>query len=123
MYIPARSTPFKWAKGCAASARHGIWHGLIGEFVMRYLFAFLVPPVAVFMCKRTGQGVLNLIVWLISLPLILFLGLGLIGWLLCTLHAIACCRMSSIDKRVDRMVEAIGKRSAGAPEASVQQNG
>jgi diacylglycerol kinase len=74
---------------------------------MRYLFAFLVPPLAVAMCGRWVHFAFNLIVWLISIPLIFFVGLGLIGWLLCTIHALVVCKMASVDKRVDRIVNAI----------------
>jgi uncharacterized integral membrane protein len=74
---------------------------------MRYVLALFLPPVSIAMCGRWGHFTFNLIIWLISLPLILFLGVGLIGWLLCTIHALAVCKMSSIDKRVNRMVAAI----------------
>jgi uncharacterized integral membrane protein len=74
---------------------------------MRYVFAFLLPPLSIAMCKRWGHFTFNLIFWLISLPLIFFVGLGLIGWLLCTIHALIVCRISSVDKRVDRLVAAI----------------
>jgi uncharacterized membrane protein YqaE (UPF0057 family) len=81
---------------------------------MRYLFAFLIPPLAVLMCKRPGQFVVNLIIWLVSIPAIFFLGLGLIGWLICTIHALSVCKMSSLDKRLDRMVKAIQTRPSEA---------
>ena len=74
---------------------------------MRYVLAFFLPPVSIAMCQRWGHFAFNLIIWLISLPLILFLGIGLIGWLVCTIHALAVCKMSSIDKRVNRRVAAI----------------
>jgi uncharacterized membrane protein YqaE (UPF0057 family) len=78
---------------------------------MRYLLAFLIPPLAVLLCKRPGQFIINLVIWLISIPAIFFLGIGLIGWLICTIHALSVCKVSSIDKRVDRVVRAIEKRS------------
>ena len=81
---------------------------------MRYVFAFLLPPLSVAMCGRWGHFTFNLIFWLISLPLIFFVGLGLIGWLLCTIHALIVCRMSSLDKRLNRLVSAIqDSRPAG----------
>jgi uncharacterized membrane protein YciS (DUF1049 family) len=46
----------------------------------------------------------------VSIPAIFFLGLGLIGWLICTIHARSVCKMSSLDKRLDRMVKAIETR-------------
>ena len=74
---------------------------------MRYVLAFFLPPVAIAMCHRWGHFTFNLIFWLLSLLFILFMGLGLIGWLLCTIHALIVCRVYSVDKRVDRMVAAI----------------
>ena len=82
---------------------------------MRYVLAFFLPPVSIAMCQRWGHFIFNLIFWLISLPLILFVGVGLIGWLLCTIHALIVCRVSSIDKRVDRMAAAIQSRSVPPP--------
>jgi uncharacterized membrane protein YqaE (UPF0057 family) len=80
---------------------------------MRYVFAFFVPPLAIAMCRRWGHFVVNLIFWCISLPCIFFLGLGLIGWLLCTIHAITICKMSSFDKRVNRIVAAVEGQRVG----------
>ena len=80
---------------------------------MRYFVAFIVPPVAIAMCKRWGHFVLNLIFWLLSIPLMLFMGVGIIIWFICIAHAIAVCRMSSVDKRVDRIVSAV-QQSQGA---------
>ena len=82
---------------------------------MRYLVAFIVPPLAVAMCKRWGHFTVNLIFWLVSIPLILFMGVGIIVWLLCTAHALLVCRMSSIDKRVNKLVDAINEQSSGTP--------
>jgi hypothetical protein len=79
---------------------------------VRYLFAFLIPPLAIAMCKRWGHFVFNLIFWIISLPLIAFLGVGLIGWFICTIHAIIVCRVASADKRVDRVIAAIQSQGA-----------
>ena len=80
---------------------------------MRYFVAFIVPPVAVAMCKRWSHFAVNLILWLLSIPLMLFMGVGIIVWLICIAHAIAVCRMSSVDKRVDRIVSAV-QQSQGA---------
>jgi uncharacterized membrane protein YqaE (UPF0057 family) len=77
---------------------------------MRYLLAFFLPPLAVFMCGRPMQGLFNLAAWIISLLAIFAMGIGLIGWFLCSVHALLCCRMSSIDKRIDRVVHAIERR-------------
>jgi hypothetical protein len=77
---------------------------------MRYLFAFLLPPLAIAMCKRWGHFVVNLLFFIASFPMIFVLGIGLVMWLLCIVHALIVCRMSSVDKRVDRLVQAIQAR-------------
>jgi hypothetical protein len=87
---------------------------------MRYLLAFLCPTLAILICKRPGQFVINLIFWLVSIPAIFFLGIGLIIWLVCTIHALSVCRVSSIDKRVDKVVRAIEKRSAADRTTAIQ---
>lgn len=77
---------------------------------MRYIFAILIPPVALFICRRPIQGVFNLIFWLISLPLLVVFGLGIIVWVLCTIHAVIICITYGADKRLDRVVAAIQAR-------------
>ena len=77
---------------------------------MRYIFAILVPPVAVFFCGKPIQGIFNLIFWVISLPLLLFFGIGLIVWVLCAIHAIIVCVGYGADKRMNRLVAAIQTR-------------
>lgn len=79
---------------------------------MRYIFAIVVPPLGVLLCKRPWHFVFNLVLWLCSLPMILFVGIGLIGVVICMLHALAVCRMSSVDKRLDRLVNALQPQSA-----------
>jgi uncharacterized membrane protein YqaE (UPF0057 family) len=86
---------------------------------MRYFLAFLIPPLAVLLCKRPGQFVVNLLIWLVSIPAIAFLGLGLIGWLICTIHALSVCKASSVDKRINRVVAAIEARNAPAESAKL----
>ncbi len=74
---------------------------------MRYLLAFILPPFAVLACKKPVQFVLNLIVWLVSLPLILFVGVGLIGWAICTAHALIVCNFKRQEAQVNRLMSAI----------------
>jgi uncharacterized membrane protein YqaE (UPF0057 family) len=88
---------------------------------MRYFFAIVLPPLGIFMCKRYVQFAVNLIFWLLGLILIPVFGIGLFIWLMCIAHAIMVCKVSSIDKRVDRIVNAIESRNqaqaAAAPAA------
>ncbi len=78
---------------------------------MRYFFAVVVPPLGILLCKRYVHFVINLILWLISLILIPVFGLGLVGWMVCASYAVSVCKVSSIDKRVDRIVNAIESRN------------
>ena len=78
---------------------------------MRYIFAVFIPPLGILMCKRYGHFAVNLIFWLISLPLTLFMGVGIVMWIICIVHAISVCKVSSIDKRLDRLVNAIEARN------------
>jgi hypothetical protein len=82
---------------------------------MRYLLAFLLPPFALLACKKPVQFTLNLIVWLVSLPLILFMGVGLIGWALCTAHALIVCNIARQNAQVNRIVGAIQARNENNP--------
>lgn len=78
---------------------------------MRYLLAFFAPPFAVLACRKPVQFVLNLIFWLVSIPLLFLLGFGIVGWAICTVHAMVVCVTSSADRRLDRVVAAIEARS------------
>ena len=86
---------------------------------MRYVFAFILPPLAIGLCKRWGHFTVNLIFWIVAIPMIPVLGIGIVMWILCVIHALAVCRMSSIDKRVNRMVAAIQTHSAATPISRV----
>jgi uncharacterized membrane protein YqaE (UPF0057 family) len=78
---------------------------------MRYIVALFVPPLAIAMCKRWGHFVFNLVFFLASFPMIFVLGSGILMWILCIVHALVICRMSSIDRRIDRIVGAIKSQS------------
>jgi len=61
---------------------------------MRYLLAILLPPVAVLMCGKPIQFLLNII-------------LTLCFWLPGAIHAILVVNKHFADKRADRIVAAI----------------
>jgi uncharacterized membrane protein YqaE (UPF0057 family) len=63
---------------------------------MRYLLAILLPPIAVFLCGKPIQGIINII-------LCLFL------WVPGTIHALFVVHAHLADKRTDKIVEAIKK--------------
>ena len=61
---------------------------------MRYLLAILLPPVAVFLCGKPIQGIINII-------LCLFL------WVPGIVHALFVVHSHLADKRTDKIVKAI----------------
>ena len=61
---------------------------------MMYLLAIVLPPVAVLLCGKPGQAILNLVLCL------LFYVPGMI-------HAIVVVANEKAEKRTDRIVEAI----------------
>ena len=74
---------------------------------MRYLFAIFIPPLAIALCGRWVHFVINLVFFVLAILMIPILGIGIVMWLICSIHAVAVCRISSVDKRVDRLVQAI----------------
>lgn len=62
---------------------------------MLYLFAILLPPVAVLMCGKPGQAFLNLI-----LTLFLF-------WVGGIIHALFIVNSHLADKRQERLIKAM----------------
>ena len=61
---------------------------------MRYLLAILLPPVAVFLCGKPIQGILNII-------------LTLLFWIPGMIHALFVVHSHLADKRTDRIIEAM----------------
>ena len=61
---------------------------------MRYLLAIVLPPVAVFLCGKPVQGILNII-------------LTLCFWIPGVIHALFAVNSHLADKRTDRIVEAM----------------
>lgn len=61
---------------------------------MRYLLAILLPPVAVFLCGKPIQGILNII-------------LTLLFWVPGMIHALFVVHNHLADKRADRIIEAM----------------
>lgn len=65
---------------------------------MRYLLAILLPPVAVFICGKPIQGIINII-------------LTLLFYVPGAIHAVLVVHTYLADKRTDRIVNAVGKDS------------
>ncbi|MCB1691470.1 MAG: YqaE/Pmp3 family membrane protein [Pseudomonadales bacterium] len=63
---------------------------------MRYILAILLPPVAVFLCGKPIQGIINII-------------LTCAFWVPGAIHAVLVVHAYHADKRTDRIVDAINK--------------
>lgn len=64
---------------------------------MRYLLAILLPPVAVFICGKPIQGIINII-------------LTLCFYVPGAIHAVLVVHSYLEDKRTDKIVDAINKK-------------
>ena len=67
---------------------------------MRYLLAIILPPVAVLICGKPFQAILNLV-------------LTLLFWVPGAVHAIFVVHSHLADKRTERIVEALDRSGAG----------
>jgi uncharacterized membrane protein YqaE (UPF0057 family) len=63
---------------------------------MLYLLAIVLPPVAVFLCGKPVQAILNFV-------------LTLILWIPGVVHALFVVHGHLADKRTDRLIKAMGK--------------
>ncbi len=63
---------------------------------MRYLLAIILPPIAVLLCKKPLQAILNLL-------------LTLLFWVPGAVHALFVVHSYLADQRTDRVVEAVEK--------------
>ena len=61
---------------------------------MRYFLAILLPPIAVLLCGKPGQMILNII-------------LTLLGWIPGVIHALFVVHNHLADKRNQELVDAI----------------
>jgi uncharacterized membrane protein YqaE (UPF0057 family) len=61
---------------------------------MRYLLAILLPPLAVFLCGKPIQGIINIF-------------LTLAFWIPGVIHALFVVNSHLADKRTDKIVDAI----------------
>ena len=66
---------------------------------MRYVFAIILPPLAVLLCGKPVQFILNIL-------------LTLLGWIPGVIHAILVVNSHLADKRTERLEKAI--RESGA---------
>ena len=66
---------------------------------MRYLPAIILPPVAVLLCGKPVQALLNLV-------------LTILLWIPGAVHALFVVHNHLADKRTDRLIKTIGKPSS-----------
>lgn len=76
-----------------------------------YLLAIIFPPGYFFSRKRTGAGIISLILLLISLPLFMF-GVGIIVWLIDAIWAVWNLRYELTNVQVNAQAKAIAKEMA-----------
>jgi uncharacterized membrane protein YqaE (UPF0057 family) len=69
----------------------------VEEREMRYLLAFLLPPVAVLLVGKPIQALLNLV-------------LTVLGWVPGVIHALIVISNHKADKRTDKVVKALKKK-------------
>ena len=67
---------------------------------MLYLVAVIVPPLAVLLAGKPFQAIISFI-----------LQLTLIGWVPATIHALFVVNNYYADRRANRMMQAMGRRS------------
>jgi len=63
---------------------------------MRYLLAIILPPIAVLLCGKPVQAILNLL-------------LTILFWIPGVVHALFVVHSHLADKRTDRLLEAVEK--------------
>lgn len=74
---------------------------------MLYVLAVIFPPLGLLCAGRVGAAILNLIIVIISVPLIFFFGLGFLTYIAAIVHACVVIAGGAADKRTDRIVRAM----------------
>ena len=77
---------------------------------MRYLIALLVPPLAVLLCGKPVQAILNAVVWLVGIVTIFF-GVGLLVVPVAVIHAMFVVNTHFADKRQAGLMRALDSRA------------
>jgi uncharacterized membrane protein YqaE (UPF0057 family) len=75
-------------------ARNLVTATLPKDYTMRYLLALLLPPIAVFICGKPIQGIINII-------------LTLCFYVPGAIHALLVVHGYHADKRTDKIIDAI----------------
>jgi len=70
---------------------------------MLYLIAIIIPPLALLMSGKPFQAILSLAFWILAWVFSIFLGAGVVMWLILAAHAIFVVR----DRNTRKMMEEI----------------
>ena len=73
---------------------------------MRYLLAILIPPLAILLCGKMLQAVLNLVIW-IGGGFLIVVGVGFLIVPIAMLHAILVVNSHLADKRNTKLMDAV----------------
>ena len=72
------------------------------------LLAIFFPPLAIFLCGKPIQGLVNLFIYLAAwFGLVLFVIPGVIAWAIACAHACYVVQNSKADKRTQKITDAI----------------
>jgi len=82
---------------------------------MLYLVALIVPPLAVLLCGKPFQAVVNLGIAIVSFVL-LVVGVGLLGIPVCVIHALFVVHNFYADQRNERLMKTL--RATADPQAT-----
>ncbi|MHB8173181.1 MAG: hypothetical protein ACYDFU_01820 [Nitrospirota bacterium] len=77
-----------------------------------YFIALIFPPGYFFSRKRTGAGIVSLIVFLASLPLMMVFGVGLFLWAADAIWAMWNLRYELMNVQVNEQARAIAREMA-----------
>lgn len=77
---------------------------------MKILVALFVPPLAVLLCGRLMLAIIFAVIWVISLPLLLFAGAGLLLLIPLTIAAIYIVMQHDADKRMNKLAASMQRQ-------------
>jgi uncharacterized membrane protein len=70
---------------------------------MLYLVAIIIPPLALLLSGKPFQAISSLVLWILAWVFSIFLGAGVVMWLILAAHAIFVVR----DRNTRKMMEDI----------------
>ena len=73
---------------------------------MLYLVAILIPPLALLLSGKPFQAIISLIFWIFAWVFSIFLGAGVVMWLILAAHAVFVVR----DRNTRKMMEDIARQ-------------